>query len=158
VNRSDFQELAELHLQHARALLDARLYSGAFYMCGYAVECALKARICKRTKEFDFYRWPDESRDAWSHDFQRLIKAAGLESELDKARASDRDLDVNWKSAGNWRPRSRYERKTTEETYALFAAISDTDHGVLSCIKRFWQKPTILRTEDRQFPRSKTQA
>jgi hypothetical protein len=37
VNRSDFRELAELHLQHAKALLDAQLYSGAYYVCGYVV-------------------------------------------------------------------------------------------------------------------------
>jgi muconolactone delta-isomerase len=69
---------------------------------------------------------------------RKLTKAAGLESELSKARATDKDLDAHWKSAGNWRPSSRYERKTTEETYALFAAISDTDHGVFACIKRLW--------------------
>jgi hypothetical protein len=33
VNRSDFQALAGLHLQHAKALLDAQLHSGAYYMC-----------------------------------------------------------------------------------------------------------------------------
>jgi len=64
MNRSDFQQLAEDHLRHGKALLDAGLYSGAYYMCGYVVECALKACICKRTKEFDFYRSPEESRDA----------------------------------------------------------------------------------------------
>jgi hypothetical protein len=97
VNRSDFQELAELHLQHARALLDAELYSGAYYICGYVVECALKACICKRTNQFDFHPSPEESRAAWSHDFEKLIRAAELESELKAARAADLDLDVKWR-------------------------------------------------------------
>lgn len=138
MNRSDFQQLAEDHLRHAKALLDAGLYSGAYYMCGYVVECALKACICKRTNQFDFYRSPNESRDAWSHDFNRLIKAAGLESELNNARATDKQLDVHWKSAGNWRPSDRYERRSAEEARALFAASSAADHGVYSCIKRLW--------------------
>jgi HEPN domain-containing protein len=139
VNRADFQELAELHLQHARALLDAKLYSGAYYMCGYVVECALKACICKRTKEFDFYRSPDESRDAWSHDFRKLIRAAGLESELNAARAADPDLNVNWESvANNWSSDSRYEPHGQQEAQLLLDAIVDPDHGVFSCLRQLW--------------------
>jgi HEPN domain-containing protein len=71
VNRSDFQQLAEDHLRHAKALLDAQLYSGAYYMCGYVAECALKACICKRTNQNDFYPHPDDVRRAWSQ-AQRL--------------------------------------------------------------------------------------
>jgi len=51
MNRGDFQQLAEEHLRHAKALLDAGLYSGAYYMCGYAVECALKACISRKTNQ-----------------------------------------------------------------------------------------------------------
>jgi HEPN domain-containing protein len=139
VNRSDFQELAEVHLQHAKALLDAQLYSGAYYMCGYVVECALKACICKKTSEFDFYPSPEESRAAWSHDFKKLLKAAGLESELSAARVVDPDLNVNWESvANNWSPDSRYEPHGQREAQLLFDAIADPDHGVLSCLKQLW--------------------
>jgi hypothetical protein len=138
VNRSDFQELAELHLQHAKALLDAQLYSGSYYMCGYVVECAPKACICKKTTQFDFYPSPDESRAEWSHDFKKLIKAAGLESDFDASRAADRDLDVNWESVENWSPHSRYEPRGQQEAQALFTAITDPDHGVFSCIKQRW--------------------
>jgi HEPN domain-containing protein len=117
VNRSDFPELAELHLEHARALLDARLYSGAYYMCGYAVECALKACICKRTHEFDFYPKPKEYNKAWSHDIENLLAVSGLESEFRAASRADPILDVK---------------------EALFAAISDQDHGVFQCIRQLW--------------------
>jgi hypothetical protein len=96
LNRSDFQELAELHLEHATALLDAQLYSGAYYMCGYVIECALQTCICKRTNQFDFHPSPEESRAAWSHDFEKLIRAAGLGTEFQLARAADEDLNVNW--------------------------------------------------------------
>jgi hypothetical protein len=138
VNRSDFQELAELHLQHATALLDAELYSGAYYICGYVVECALKACICKRMNQFDFHPSPEESRAAWSHDFEKLIRAAELESELKAARAADLDLDVKWESVENWSPNSRYERHGEPEARLILDAIADPDHGVLSCTKRLW--------------------
>jgi hypothetical protein len=34
MNRNDFQQLADDHLRHAKALLDAELYSGAYYIYG----------------------------------------------------------------------------------------------------------------------------
>jgi hypothetical protein len=139
LNRSDFQELAELHLLHAKALLDAELYSGAYYICGYVIECALKACICKKTNQFDFYPSPDESRAAWCHDFGKLIKASGREGEFHAARAADPDLEVNWDNVvQSWSPESRYEQRTQREARSLLASVADPDHGVFSCIKLFW--------------------
>lgn len=54
MNRSDFQTLAETRLQEAKSLLDNGHYSGAYYLCGYAIEYALKACIAKQTKAEDF--------------------------------------------------------------------------------------------------------
>lgn len=118
--------------------MDAKLYSGAYYMCGYVVECALKACICKNTKQFDFFVSPEKARGAWSHDFDKLMKAAGLESEFSAARAADTQLDLNWKSVENWSPDSRYEQQDQQTAGELLAAVSDPDHGVLSCIRQLW--------------------
>lgn len=139
MNRSDFQQLAELHLQHARALLDAELYSGAYYMCGYAVECALKSCICKNTAQFDFYPHPrNVVENAWSHDFTKLVSVAGLQDQFRLARDADGLLDVNWKEVETWSEDSRYEsKKGRQAAENLFAAVSDP-HGVLACIKRYW--------------------
>jgi len=118
--------------------LDAQFYSGAYYICGYVVECALKACICKKTSQLDFYPSPDESRAAWSYDFGKLIRAADLESELKAARAVDRDLDVKWESVENWSPHSRYEPHGQKEAQLILDAVADPDHGVFSCIKQLW--------------------
>lgn len=138
MNRNDFQSLAELHLRHAKSLLDAGLYSGAYYMCGYAVECAWKACICARTNQYDFWPHPKEAGKAWSHDFDNLIEAAQREQEFKAARCADRALDINWGTVGNRTEASRYEPRGRKEAEDLLAAVSDVDHGVLSCIKRFW--------------------
>jgi len=138
VNRSDFQQLAELHLQHAKALLDAHLYSGAYYMCGYVVECALKACICKQTNLFDFYPHPKDAQKAWSHNFENLIEASGLEEEFEEARQAAPALDIKWKEVDDWSESSRYELRSQQKAEDLFAAVSDPDQGVLACIKRFW--------------------
>jgi hypothetical protein len=49
MNRAEFQKLSDLRLHESKALLTAGLPQGAYYLAGYAVECALKACIAKRT-------------------------------------------------------------------------------------------------------------
>src|SRR5258706_177764 len=43
MNRFDLQKMAEERIADAAALLDAKRFQAAYYLCGYAVECALKA-------------------------------------------------------------------------------------------------------------------
>jgi HEPN domain len=59
VDRKDFQELAKVRLKEANALFRLGLYDGAYYLAGYAVECALKACIAKGTRRYEF---PDKKR------------------------------------------------------------------------------------------------
>ena len=47
LDREGFRRLAEQRITEAQALLDAGLPSGAYYLAGYSVECALKASICQ---------------------------------------------------------------------------------------------------------------
>ena len=54
VTRADFQQLADLRLKEAKALLDVGMWDGAYYLAGYAVEVALKARICRVLNWLDF--------------------------------------------------------------------------------------------------------
>ncbi|MDR3457682.1 MAG: DNA-binding protein [Verrucomicrobiae bacterium] len=95
LNRNDFQGLSDLRAKDAKALLDAGHYPGAYYLFGYAMECALKSCIAKRVKEFDF---PDKkfSNECWTHDLQKLVSLAGLKSDLDAAVAADPGLGANW--------------------------------------------------------------
>lgn len=46
-SRTDFQQLADSRLLEAKTLLANNLFDGAVYLAGYALELALKARICK---------------------------------------------------------------------------------------------------------------
>jgi len=49
VNRRDLQALSRIRLTEAKALLRLGHYDGAYYLAGYAAECALKACIAKLT-------------------------------------------------------------------------------------------------------------
>jgi len=46
ISRTDLQKMAQAKLEDAEALLQAKRYDSAVYICGYAIELALKARIC----------------------------------------------------------------------------------------------------------------
>ncbi len=89
------QQLAELRIKEARILLDGASYPGAYYLAGYAVECALKAGIAKRTKEYDS---PDKDfvNKSWTHDLEKLLNLAELKDRLETDRKSNKDLDTFW--------------------------------------------------------------
>jgi HEPN domain-containing protein len=44
---AELKKLARIRLADANALYEARRYAGAYYMAGYAIECAIKAILAK---------------------------------------------------------------------------------------------------------------
>ena len=95
MTRRDLQELAEVRLEGARALTDAGrsqalTISGAYYLAGYAIECALKACIAKQYHEHEF---PDlkKMKLFYSHMVTTrcsLPESRGLNHFLDRATAA----------------------------------------------------------------------
>jgi len=83
MNRRDLQRLSSVRLSEAKILLDNGYYSGAYYLLGYAVECALKACIAKQVKRHEF---PDRQtvNDSYTHNLQSLLRISGLEVELEQ--------------------------------------------------------------------------
>lgn len=136
-SRSDFQEIAVLRIRESRALLDAGFPDGAYYLAGYAVECALKACIAKRTREHDF---PErESKDYYIHDLERLTALAKLKDELDQAARTNPAMKANRTIVKNWSEESRYERKRTfQEAKDLLGAIEDQTGGLLPWVQQRW--------------------
>jgi HEPN domain-containing protein len=59
MDRKDLRALSRVRLSEARALFKAGLPDGAYYLAGYAVECALKACIAKETQRYEF---PEKSQ------------------------------------------------------------------------------------------------
>lgn len=136
MNRIDFQEIAEHRLRESKALLDAGFPDGAYYLAGYAVECALKACIAKRTHEHDF---PEkESIQYYSHDLEKLLGFAKLKSEFELALRVDPAMDANWIIVKDWSETSRYERKTVADANGLLQAIEDQKGGLLPWVQKHW--------------------
>jgi hypothetical protein len=136
VNRKDFQDLADVRVAEAEALLQGTFFDGAYYLAGYAVECALKACIAKQTQAFDYP--PKNGQKYYTHRIKELVGLAGLEVELDLAAKADLVLGSNWAFVLSWTEESRYDRKDQADAEALFKAITDSSHGVLPWIKARW--------------------
>lgn len=133
VDRFDFQALANLRNVEARHLLSAGHYSGAYYLAGYTVECALKACICRGIQPGV---WPEKgfSNEIHTHDLAKLLKFAGLDREV----AATKQLAVNWNVVKDWTEVSRYGVKYYQEAFDLLAAVSDPNEGVLAWLMQRW--------------------
>lgn len=115
-------------------MLDLGLYDGAYYMAGYAVECALKACIAKETRRHQF---PDKKRvdSSHSHDLMQLIKVARLEDEHRERIRNDKDFKANWGVAVLCSEQSRYQRHNPDSARAMVLAVSKRHNGVIAWIK-----------------------
>ncbi|NQU21104.1 MAG: HEPN domain-containing protein [Candidatus Nealsonbacteria bacterium] len=137
MNRSDFIELARLRIQEAQVLLANEKPEGAYYLCGYAVECALKACIARQTKEHDF---PDKKivDQSYSHNLVKLVGVGRLETALESRIRSDPTFNTHWSIVKDWSEQSRYERHSSEQAHNLYTAVTCKDHGILQWLEHYW--------------------
>ena len=77
MTRTDLQLLAEERLSDAQVLLANGRFGAAYYLAGYAIECALKACIAKLTKAEDF-PIKNSTNTVYIHDLKKLAGAAGV--------------------------------------------------------------------------------
>lgn len=137
MNRQNFKSLAAIRLQEAKLLFRNAKYDGAYYLAGYAVECALKACISRLTRQHDF---PDLEtvKKSYSHDLAQLAKIAGLEIAMNRAFDLDSRFNVNWGVVKDWTESSRYDRHTSTEARDLLRAITDKKSGVMQWLRQRW--------------------
>jgi len=137
MNRADLQRLSRLRIQEARSLYRLRHYSGAYYLAGYAIECALKASIAKETQKHDF---PDKTRvqNSYVHKPAELLGVANLSQLFQIARQSNPKLQASWNIVNNWSEQSRYAVWTRADADAMIVAVGSRQDGVLSWIKLHW--------------------
>jgi len=138
MNRDDLQRISRLRVKEARVLFKNGYFSGAYYLLGYAVECALKACIAKQIKRYDF---PDRKliNDSYSHELEKLLSVSGLKAELQEEIRSNPKLEVNWAIVKDWSVQSRYSTDISETTVRdFYSAVTTRKDGVLSWLKKWW--------------------
>ncbi len=136
MNRRDLKNLALTRLKEVEVLLNNRQYSGAYYLSGYVIECALKACIAKQTQRFDF---PDKKTvmESYTHDLEKLVKVAKLDTQL-KSLLNDPEFSLRWSMVKDWSEESRYQKHNRQEALDIYSAITDPNHGVLQWLQQHW--------------------
>ncbi len=138
LNRDTLRTLAGSRLEEFRVLLENEFWTGAYYMTGLAVECALKSCLASAVKEFDF---PDKQfvNAMYVHDLENLFKLNGaLWADLQNDMKTDTKLRVNWSTVKDWDDGKRYDVVDELEARALYEASTETASGVMEWIRGKW--------------------
>lgn len=142
MDRTKLKDLARARLGDAKALLGRRRWSGAYYLSGYVIECALKACLLRHLGEsaalFGDQTYVKRLADCWTHDLVKLVNLAGLDAEFGNARRMNPMLANHWVIAKDWKETSRYEDKSEADAKALYDAVSHRPDGVFLWIQSRW--------------------
>jgi HEPN domain-containing protein len=121
---AELDKLARARLDDAKALLAANRFDGATYLCGYAVEVALKARICR------VLNWPEfpstggefqPYRSFQTHELDVLLRLSGQESRIKQ------EHFALWNAAAIWKSESRYNAVGTAQKGDAEAMVQATE-------------------------------
>lgn len=137
MTRKDLQQLATSRIREARQLLQTNNFSGAYYLAGYTIELGLKACIARKTRRYDF---PELNvvRDSFTHDLKKLVKIAGLETNLNQQIGSDATFATNWAIVKDWDVESRYRNFTQTQAEEIIYSITSRRSGILRWIRQHW--------------------
>ncbi len=138
MNRDDLRALTRQRLREARALLEANLPGGAYYLAGYAVECAVKACIAAKTRRYEF---PNKGKvlESYTHDLSKLVRTAGLQAALDQEAQLHPAFAVNWATVKDWTEESRYDPSINmQKARDLYQAITMRRVGVIRWLRQHW--------------------
>ena len=114
-------KIARARLRDAEVLYRSRRYDGAIYLCGYAVEIALKARICKTLSWPGYPSTGGEFQNYQSfriHNLDVLLRLSGVEEKVKTT------FMTEWSEVAAWDPETRYKPigSATRQTAALMIA------------------------------------
>ena len=101
---AQLKTIATARIDDAQALFDNSRYDGAVYLCGYAIELALKCRVCTTLNWLDFPESPKEFGGLASlktHDLKTLLRFTGVEAAVGSM--------PEWLAVLDWSPQDRYK-------------------------------------------------
>jgi HEPN domain len=124
---TELRAIARARLRDAEALLAAGRYDGSVYLCGYAVEISLKARICRTLKWPGFPSTNKEFEGYHSfrtHNLDVLLHLSGVEVKIKTKHVFE------WSVVAEWEPEARY-RPIGSTTFADATRMIDAASTIL---------------------------
>lgn len=123
ITTKDLRAIARARLRDAQVLLRAKRFDGGFYLAGYAIELALKARICKTLKWPSFPETAQDFKGLQSlrtHDLDVLLTFSGIEARVRSSYYAE------WAVVTTWNPEKRYQLvglSTPQETGTMITSV-----------------------------------
>ena len=137
LNRDTLRTLAKNRLEEARVLLENSLWTGAYYMTGLAIECALKAILAQTIQQYDL---PDKNfiNRLYTHKLNELAQLdAALWHQLQTDMKGNVNVQGNWETVILWESESRYEIINEADARSLYKAATEPGTGIMEWI---WQR------------------
>jgi hypothetical protein len=105
-------------------------------LAGYAIECALKAKIAADFRENEI---PELKRvqNIYTHDLSALLGLANLREQLDSERETNPGLYQRWTTIKDWSEKARYAVSTEANASAILEAVGG-DEGLLHWLRNRW--------------------
>jgi HEPN domain-containing protein len=137
MTRVELQNLTRIRLREANILIANGNYSGAYYLAGYAIECALKACISRQIRANTI---PDKKliNETYTHNVKDLVKLAGIESQRSTLERTNANFAANWAIVKDWNESSRYKTYTQIQAQELYNSITSRTGGILIWIRQHW--------------------
>jgi hypothetical protein len=134
---ADLKSLAQMRFDDAFFLSTQQRHSVAYYLAGYAIECALKAIIAQSFRSGVI---PDKRlvNELYTHDLVKLVGLAGLSAELRVAQGASPAFQANWGIVSGWTEAARYELIDPFTSTRMIGAVGELDDGVLEWLKKLW--------------------
>ena len=71
-------------------------------------------------------------------DLAELVRLGGVEDKFRRAQRKNPKLQINWNIAKGWSEQSRYQKQEKQLAEKMVDAVSNPQHGVLQCLRKFW--------------------
>ncbi len=139
--RNELKKLAGTRLKEAKLLYNGGFYDGAYYLAGYVVELALKARICRVLDLTEYLDSGEISRSFKTHRLDDLVRLAGLQKKFEQAKLINPVLTMNWSLISVWNEQLRYSPIGTSPSLLvqrIINALENRNDGVFTWIKKHW--------------------
>jgi len=124
ITLEELEQLFQDRLEDVQVLYETERFEWTVYTCGYAVELALKKKICEtlRWKGYPSTNKEFEQLKCFkTHDLETLLHLSGVEDRIKEGIEGFTD----WSIVASWNPDMRYSCQKTdkERTKSLIEAV-----------------------------------
>jgi HEPN domain-containing protein len=127
ITKEQLKILSNDRLEDAKRLYEAERFDWAVYTCGYAVELALKKKICETLRWHGYPNTKKEFEKLQSfktHELDMLLHFSGIEDQIKVEGAEEFAI---WSILASWNPEMRYSSQgQTKDSAKLLIESAET--------------------------------